>query len=309
MIAAVLGGAFAKNAGLSTAKGAAPPAAKVARTALAPRFFEGSGTLVIVGGGSLPDAIRDRFLQLAGGKKARLVVIPTASGRRNRLERSYRYWKAQAQGAESVVMLDTSDRVKANDPEFVKPLRQATGVWMGGGDQARLVSAYRGTAVERELLKVLARGGVIGGTSAGASVMSSVMILGGNPLPKLGTGFGFLPRVVVDQHFQNRKRLNRLLNVLAAHPECMGLGIDEQTAAVVSGRTVTVLGNANVRVCLRHSPREAPSVQVLKSGQVLDLGWTGRPWSKSSSGVEAGPARTKPPARGEAAPVRRVSMP
>jgi cyanophycinase len=284
------------------AEAAAPPAAKPPLSVQV-----SAGTLVIVGGGMLPDAIRDRFLQLAGGKKARLVVIPTASGRSDRLMRAYRYWKVQ--GAASVDMLDTSSRARANDPEFVKPLREATGVWMGGGDQSRLVGVYRGTAVERELQKVLARGGVIGGTSAGASVMSSVMILGGNPLPKVGTGFGFLSGVVIDQHFQNRKRLNRLLNVLTAHPECLGLGIDEQTAVVVRGRTLTVLGNANVRVCLRASPREAPSVQVLKSGEVLDLNWAARPRPKVSSGTEAVSIHSKSPARADATPARRLSIP
>jgi cyanophycinase len=272
-----------------------------------PAVGASTGTLVIVGGGVLPDSIRARFLELAGGKKARLVVIPTASGRADRLMRSFRYWKTQR--VASLVMLDASDRARANNPRFVKPLREATGVWIGGGDQSRLTDIYRGTAVERELQKLLARGGVIGGTSAGASVMSSVMILGGNPLPKVGTGFGLFPGVVIDQHFHNRKRLERLLNVLAIHPECLGIGIDEQTAVVVRGRTITVLGNANVRVCLRTSPRTAASVQILKAGQVLALTWPARPTGKSSPAREAGP-RGKAPARVEVPPAgRRLSRP
>jgi cyanophycinase len=217
----------------------------------------------------LPDTIRERFLELAGGKKARLVVIPTASARPDRLQRSLGFWKRQ--GASSLVMLDASNRAEANTALFVKPITEATGVWLSGGDQSRLVNAYRGTAVERELQKLLARGGVIGGTSAGASAMSAVMIVGGNPRATVGTGFGFLPGVVIDQHFQNRKRLDRLLNVLATHPNCLGLGIDEQTAVVVRGRSVTVLGNANVRLCLCAMGAKPPSVRVLKSGQVIDL--------------------------------------
>jgi cyanophycinase len=109
----------------------------------------GIGSLVIVGGGFIPDPIRLRFLDLAGGKKARLVVIPTASelGHRTGTFRSFAYWKAQP--AASVTLLHTLDREKANDPTFVKPLTEATGVWLSGGDQARLTAAYRGTAAPR----------------------------------------------------------------------------------------------------------------------------------------------------------------
>ena len=198
----------------------------------------GPGALVIVGGGGLPDPIRERFLELAGGRKARLVVIPTANRKADLPGplKTYLLWKAQK--VASVTVLHTRDRRRANDPAFVKPLTEATGVWFTGGDQSRLADAYRGTRVERELHKVLSRGGVIGGTSAGAAVMSRVMIVGGNPEARVGTGFGLLPDVVVDQHFTNRKRLNRLLGVLGKkeHGDCLGLGIDEATGVVVRGR-------------------------------------------------------------------------
>jgi cyanophycinase len=230
-----------------------------------------AGALVIVGGGGMPDTIRDRFLELAGGKKGRLVVIPTASEQAdlNQIYRGFNYWRSQ--GLASVSMLNTLDPKKANDPAFVKPLKEATAAWLGGGDQTRLANAYRGTAVEKELRRLLARGGVIGGTSAGASVMSSVMITGGNPHARVGEGFGLLPDVVIDQHFQNRKRLKRLLGVLEKHPRCLGLGIDEQTAVVVRGHTFTVVGKANVSVCLPPLQRERDDVQLLKSGEAGDL--------------------------------------
>ena len=101
-----------------------------------------------------------------------------------------------------------------------------TGVWLSGGDQSKLVAAYQGTAVEKELQRLLARGGVIGGTSAGAAVMSQVMILGGRTPVAVGTGFGFLKGVVVDQHFLTRHRLDRLLGVLARYPQYPGLGME-----------------------------------------------------------------------------------
>jgi cyanophycinase len=142
---------------------------------------------------------------------------------------------------------------------------------MTGGDQSKLSAAYHGTAVERELQKLLARGGVIGGDAAGAAVMSSLMIVGGAVEAEVGTGFGLVPGVVIDQHFQNRNRLHRLLGVLAKHPEYPGVGIDEETALIVRGRTATVEGNGNVWACLCASGKTAESVQKLKNGEKLDL--------------------------------------
>jgi cyanophycinase len=253
-----------------------------------------AGSLVIVGGGApLPDAIRDRFLELAGGKKAHLVVIPTASDKADHPEmlKSPAYFKAL--NLASVITLHTYSREQANDPAFVKPLTEATGVWFTGGIQARLVDTYHGTLVERELRNVLARGGVIAGTSAGAAVMSQVIILDGNPQAVVGTGFGFLPGVVVDQHFQNRHRLDRLLGVLAKYPQCPGIGIDEQTAIVVTGHSLTVLGDGEVRVCLPAHGQQPSSVQVLKPGDHADLLDLCR---AALARVQPAPAATKPAA-------------
>lgn len=238
------------------------------------KVHNSAGALVIVGGGGLPDVIRERFLELAGGKSGRLVVIPTASEladpTRIYARRSFDFW--QTQGLASVSLLNTLDQKKANDPSFVKPLTEATAAWLGGGDQSRLVRAYHGTAVEKELRRLLERGGVIGGTSAGASVMSSIMITGGYVQPSVGEGFGWLPDVVViDQHFRNRKRQKRLLSVLEKHPSCLGLGIDENTAVVVTGHKFTVLGQANVSVCFPPTEHEKEHVTLLKAGEVGDL--------------------------------------
>jgi cyanophycinase len=230
-----------------------------------------AGSLVIVGGGGIPDPVADRLVELAGGKGARLVVIPTATemAETPQLLPWIPYWKAR--GAASVVLLHTRRREQANDPAFVKPLTEATGVWIDGGDQVRLTEAYQGTLVEQELHRLLARGGVIGGTSAGSACMSPVMITGGNPQAQVGTGFGFLPGVVVDTHFQNRQRLARLQGVVARHPGYTGLGIDEDTALVVTGGTLTVLGEANVRVCQSALGQEPARVQVLKAGEHVEL--------------------------------------
>jgi cyanophycinase len=123
---------------------------------------------------------------------------------------------------------------------------------------------------------VLARGGVVGGTSAGAAVMSEVMIRGGNRVAEVGTGFGLLPGVVVDQHFSQRDRLPRLQGVLTKYPDLLGLGIDEETAVVVRGQGLTVLGNHQVRVCFPAPRAGEGQIMVLGSGDRIDLAALGR---------------------------------
>jgi cyanophycinase len=233
--------------------------------------MKSSGALVIVGGGTLPNNARDRFLQLAGGKDARLVVVPTASARADRPDTSssYLYWSSQK--VASVEFLHTRNRQQADDPAFAKPLTEATGVWLGGGDQSRLTAVYQNTNFLRELHKVLDRGGVIGGTSAGASVMSAMMITGGTKTATLDTGFGLVPGMVIDQHFTNRNRMGRLMSVLAQHPEMVGVGIDEQTAMVLQNESLNVVGDASVWVCLAPTPTLAVNVQRLKNGDHLSL--------------------------------------
>ncbi len=161
-----------------------------------------AGALVICGGGGLPESVRREFVRLAGGPKAKIVVIPTASsdadGPAAEVAEFLEPWNKM--GAASVVLLHTRSRAKADDPAFSRPLEDATGVWFSGGDQSRVTEVYLGTAVERALHAVLGRGGVIGGTSAGAAIMSRVMITGGREKATVGTGFGFLPGTVVDQH-------------------------------------------------------------------------------------------------------------
>jgi cyanophycinase len=208
------------------------------------------GSLVIVGGGSIPDSIRDRFMALAGGKAAKLVIIPTASSAADVRAEDEGYlepWRKYSPTRLS--LLHTRSRQKADDPAFVKPITEATAVWFGGGDQVELMTPYRGTAVEREFKALLKRGGVIGGTSAGAAVMSDVMIEGGNPKAQVGRGFGFVTNAVFDQHFLRRSRVNRLLGVLAERPHLIGLGIDEGTALILTGDRWSVVGRSFVLAC------------------------------------------------------------
>ncbi|MFQ5734199.1 MAG: cyanophycinase [Planctomycetaceae bacterium] len=231
-----------------------------------------AGTLVIAGGGKLPVAVRRRFLQLAGGEKARLIVIPTASTRAGGDDGDERFlnsWKTLKPA--SLTLLHTRNRKTANDPKFLAPLKTATAVWFSGGSQSRIAAAYVGTAVERELLALLKRGGVIGGTSAGAAVMTRVMIARGNPRAELGKGFNFLPDAVVDQHFTHRKRKSRLQAVLKKHSARFGLGIDEQTAVIVRGRRLIVVGNGNATIILAANGHIPAKEIVLKPNQLADL--------------------------------------
>ena len=145
-------------------------------------------------------------------------MIPTASedADGSKLNLSVEIWKKR--GAEWVRLMHTRSRQEADAPDFVRPLTAATGVWIDGGTQSLLSDAYLGTEVERQLMALLARGGVIGGTSAGAAIMSRMMIEGGGNEAELGKGFDFLPGAVIDQHFLKRNRITRLLGVVPPTP-------------------------------------------------------------------------------------------
>jgi cyanophycinase len=208
------------------------------------------GSLVIVGGGGMPNGLRGKFMALAGGKAAKLLIVPTASRSADRKEDDEGYlspWRTYSPASLSLFHTRSHDR--ANDPAFVRPITEATAVWFGGGDQTELIAAYRGTAVEREFKALLKRGGVIGGTSAGAAVMSDVMIEGGNPKAQVGRGFGFVTNAVFDQHFLKRNRINRLLGVLSDRPHLIGIGIDEGTSFILQGDRWSVVGRSYVIAC------------------------------------------------------------
>lgn len=231
-----------------------------------------AGKLVICGGGRLPEKLRNRFIELAGGSAAHIVVVTTASvyADTDKMEAKLAFWREQKFGSLSI--LHTRSRQTADDPQFAKPLTEATGVWFVGGNQSWLIETYLGTASEREMRAVLARGGVVGGTSAGAAVMSPIMIRRDKPELETGPGFGFLPGTVVDQHFLKRNRQQRLLKVLDAHRELVGFGIDEGTALVVEGNHLSVVGDSQVMVCTSASTERPAAVQSLAAGQEADLG-------------------------------------
>ncbi len=204
---------------------------------------EFSPTLVLCGGGPLPDAVYERFLELAG-KRPSLVVIPTASQRRVELENVQKIWRSR--GFQDVRVLHSNDRNVASSSDFVAPLKTATAIWFGGGSQQRIADAYLDTAVEKELCRLVRRGVVVGGTSAGAAIQSRVMIANGTREPKISTGFDLLHGSIVDQHFLKKNRLPRLLAAVRTHPRLIGFGIDEGTALVVQDGKAKVIGRSYV---------------------------------------------------------------
>lgn len=241
-----------------------------------PRVAKGS--LLIGGGGGMGEAIWKRFIEMAGGPEARIVVIPTAmedplapeSGEARALKRF---------GAKNVVSLHTRSRRVANDPKFYAPLKEAMGVWFSGGRQWRFVDAYEGTQTEREIRAVLARGGAIGGSSAGASIQSEYMPRG-DPMGNLNIiaegyerGFGYLKGVAVDQHFFARKRLKDMTELMGVYPQLLGIGIDEGTVIIVRDNIMEVVGKSKVAVYNRKgaSSNQEKDYEELPAGSRYDL--------------------------------------
>ena len=212
-----------------------------------------NGSLVIVGGALRDPAIWARFVELAGGPDAPIVVIPTAGG----AERYDQYYPGlrglRAAGAENLTVLHTTDPAVANTDDFVAPLLEARGVWFPGGRQWRLADAYLDTKVHEALWAVLNRGGVIGGSSAGATIQGSYLARGDTQTNTVmmgdhEVGFGFLKEVAIDQHLIRRNRQFDLLEVIEAKPELLGIGIDENTAIVVQGDQFDVMGQGYVAI-------------------------------------------------------------
>jgi cyanophycinase len=234
------------------------------------------GARILGGGGKLPDSVYARFLELAGGDKARVVLIPTAGASADdaaEREKTLTRWREKHPGHQFEVF-HTRNRDEANDEAFCAPLRLATGVWFGGGVQKRIADAYVGTRVERELEALLARGGVVGGTSAGTAIQTRTMIQEGKDPPVVAQGFDFVPFAVSDQHFLKRERLPRLLQVLQSHEGHFGIGVDEATAVEIRGRELTVHGDSKALLVLAAgSGREQRVVELAAGGKADLVSW------------------------------------
>ena len=246
-------------------------------------------------GGALDErkdpAVLMEFLRRAGGKKARILILPQASARRD-TGREYVEMFSDF-GAKEALSLEFRKRAEAGTPEQVRAIRRATGIFFSGGTQMRIAVTLGGTSLEAELLAAYRRGCVVGGTSAGASILSKTMVAygRGGPTPREGmvqfsAGLGFTDRFLFDQHFRQRDRLGRLIYAVSSHPGIFGVGIDEDTAAVVEDdHRLTVVGSGAVTVVdglqigetdiaeIEHGGAVAVSnltVHVLTKGSVYD---------------------------------------
>jgi cyanophycinase len=253
-----------------------------------------AGTLILDGGGGTKPVIK-RFVEAAGGDRARIVVMATGPsairfGLWNtvlnpdwpRVRPEWRQYEAYLKGwlgIDAVEVLHTRDRAVADSERFGVPLDSATGVFLVSGNAGRYTDAYLGTRTQAKLEHVLARGGVIAGSSAGAIALGSFVVRGDPTKPLLmapgrTTGFGFLTNVAVNPHVTSAQRDAELLNVIDAHPGVLGLGIEDDAAVVVRGNTLEVIGTGRVAI-YDDVEREGAWYYWLSSGEMFDLAkWT-----------------------------------
>jgi cyanophycinase len=229
------------------------------------------GAVMIVGGGAVTPEIRKRFVELAGGVHAHIVLIPGYDPGPDGEESLLSPWRSS--GMDSICLLNARDRAMANDPAFCAPLKQATGVWFGGGFQSFLAERYVDTAVQDCLHDLLKRNGVVGGCSAGAAILSRVMIREGDTTPVEARGLDLIANAIIDQHFLARNRLWRLEQMVEAHPNLIGLGVDEATGLVIQPRTsrLSVVGESYVVACFPGAGTHPQRIEILKPGDDVTL--------------------------------------
>ena len=254
------------------------------------------GTLLIAGGGGKQGAaIFRKFVELAGGNTARIVIVPTAMSS----DPNYDYqnpgvakFARDRLKLKHVTVLHTHDRREADTREFVRPLKTANGVWFSGGRQWRFADSYLGTRSEKEFHRVLKRGGVIGGSSAGASIQADFLVRGDSRTNRImigdhQRGLGFIENCAIDQHVIKRGRQMGLVKVLTDpdgkmlrrfdREDLLGIGIDEDTAIIVRRNTFEVFGKPDAAVLI-YDPRkwtaqtaDAKKYITLKLGARYDM--------------------------------------
>ncbi len=237
------------------------------------------GKLLIIGGAEDKKGeckILKRFIKESGGRESRITVLTAATEYPRQVGVEYHALFLEL-GAQEVQVLDVSDRIQANTHGIGKQFEKSTGVFFTGGDQLRITGLLGGTLLGRMLQQLYEQGVIIAGTSAGASVMSDTMIVGGEAgTPKKNTltmapGLGLLRSVVIDQHFAQRGRIGRLLSAISQNPYVLGVGIDEDTAILVqSNAQFSVVGSNTVTV-VDASPSTTTNVSETTPGQALVL--------------------------------------
>lgn len=236
------------------------------------------GTLIIVGGGGMPADISRRFVELGGGANGTFVVLPISNP--DPLQpRDMGDGFLRRNGAKNIHVIKDREQKALEDPKNLEILKKATAVWFGGGRQWRFVDAYEGTKIHDLFRDVLRRGGVIGGSSAGATIQGDYLCRGapGGPNNIICEGYerglGFLPGVAIDQHFTQRNRLKDMVLLMKTYPQFLGIGLDEATAILVQGHVAEVMGTNQVHFYDRRKPvvEGQPDHESLKAGTRYDL--------------------------------------
>jgi cyanophycinase len=230
------------------------------------------------------------FKKYAGGESAKIVVIPTAM-EDNYLQSDSGFYRINRSfvdyGFKNITILHTRDSTLANDDKFIEPLKTATGIFFSGGRQWRISDGFLNTKAQKEMFKLLDRGGVIAGTSAGATIQGSYLARGDSKNNQImmgdhEIGLGFIKNVAIDQHVLARNRQFDMFEILKNRPELLGIGIDENTAIVVKGDAFEVIGKSYVVIYdksfwsregseLKHLPDENRIFYFLQSGDKYDL--------------------------------------
>lgn len=240
-----------------------------------------SGTLLLIGGGRFGPELQEEIVRLGRSPDGRSEWVFIATAETDDVVPTLKPPGFIARAADKVTVLHTRDRAEADTEAFAAPLHTATAVFIFGGRQFRLVDSYAGTRTERELRDVLARGGLLAGVSAGATIVGSYLVRGHPSAdasivmwPEYESGFGYLTNVAIDQHVGARNRQRDLAPVIAAHPELLGIGLDEGTGGVVRRNEMRVVGTGDVFITDGRDHAGEPYYR-LSAGDRFDLAtWT-----------------------------------
>lgn len=241
-----------------------------------------NGSLILIGGGSIPPEAMDIFVQKIGGLDKPIIIIPTSVARSEiNLKREKNNWLNR--GFTNVQVLHTYDPKIANTDAFANPIKEAKGIWFGGGRQWRCIDAYKNTLAEKEFHNLLKRGGVIMGNSAGASVQGSFLARGAQasnipiiaPEKEHQVGFGFLKDMAIDQHADTRNRWMQMQEIILKQPEITGISIAEHTAVLIQENCLEVFGKGKIAIhhidlTKARTEKELP-YKMISCGQVFNL--------------------------------------
>lgn len=217
-------------------------------------IFPYKGKLIVIGGGDILDTMYNLFAKEIGGKDQPIVYIPTATDDEPWIQAGQHLVKFTSRGFTNLTTVHTRDKQKANDPVFIERIRKAKGVFIGGGDQANIAAAFLGTDVHKELIALLNRGGIIMGTSAGATIMGDVMITGWEQRKaphvqhQYPAGLAFMKNTSIDQHVLVRNRQFDLIPMMESNSNLLGIALDEATAAYVQRDSIQVVGRSYMMI-------------------------------------------------------------